>query len=193
MTAPAVVRRGRQPAPGSVVRGRRGGPAALGEHAVPPRRRAPLAALLASGLVVHAAVVPHLAVRGVQPDVLLVAVVAVAAVRGERTGAAFGFATGLGADLFLATPLGTSALSYTLVGHVVGLRAKVRHPMVLALAGVAGGRLATAAAGTALGGLPFPETAGLLRMIGVAALSAGFGPPMVALVRRLSGQRGARR
>src|SRR5207248_5352878 len=37
-----------------------------------------------------------------------------------RVGAAFGFAAGLGADLFLATPPGTAALAYTMVGHVVG-------------------------------------------------------------------------
>jgi hypothetical protein len=248
VTAPAVARRWREAARTSVVRGGSGlsldRTAAFREQVVPLRRRAPLAALLATGLVVHAAVAPHFAIVGLAPDVLVVAVVAVAAVRGERAGAAFGFATGLGADVFLATPLGTSALAYTLLGHAVGRssrppsstiaaalcsptslcfacrtgrhyrrepastaetadrptrlrrraaarRANLRRSIALAFLGVAAGRLATAAAATTLGGLPFPERAGLLRIAGVAALSAPFGPPTLALVRRLSRPRGA--
>ena len=90
------------------------------EWAVRLWRVAPLAAVLLTGLVGHVGVAPHLAVRGAAPDVLLVAVVAVSVRRGARTGAGFGFAAGLGADVFLSTPLGTSALAYTLVGHVLG-------------------------------------------------------------------------
>lgn len=240
MTAPAVARRWRQPARSSVVE------AAVREHVVSLRRRAPLAALLATALVVHAAAAPHLAIRGLAPDALLVAVVAVAVGRGARAGAAFGFAAGLGGDLFLATPLGTSALAYTLLGHVVGRssrppssqsaaalcsptstcfacrtggrhrlepasttetgarptrlrrraaarRANFRRSIVVVFLGVAAGRLATAVVATALGGLPFPETAGLLRMAGVAALSTPLGPPTVALVRRFGRRSGARR
>src|SRR5687767_15138849 len=80
----------------------------------------PAGAALLTVLAVHAAIAPHLAVQGVGPDVLPAAVVAVAAGRGPRAGAAFGFAAGLGADLFLATPLGTTALAYTVVGHTFG-------------------------------------------------------------------------
>lgn len=188
MTAPAVARRWRLPAFGASDRA-----AAVRERVVPLRRRAPLIALLVTGLVVHAAVAPHLAIGGMPPEVLLVAVVAVAAVRGERAGAAFGFAAGLGADLFLATPLGTSALAYTLLGHVVGLRATVRHPIVLAFVGAGTGRLAVAVVATVVGGIPFPDAAGLLRMVWVAALSAPLGPATVVLVRRLSAPAGARR
>jgi hypothetical protein len=231
VTAPAVVRRFGQPIRGSLL-----GAAAL-EHVAPLRRRAPLAALLATGLVVHGAVAPHLAVRGLAPDVLLVAVVAVAAGRGARAGAAFGFAAGMGADLFLATPLGTSALASTLLGHLVGRwsrppaattaaaaicspastcfacrtgrhhrseatsrrrrvaarRAALRQAIVVVLLGVAAGRLGAAVVATALGGLPFPDTAGVLRMAGVAALSAPLGPPVLAAVHRLGRASGAGR
>jgi hypothetical protein len=90
------------------------------ERAVALRRHAPLAAVLLSGLAAHVALAPHLALRGAAPDVVLVPVVVVAATRGARAGAACGFAAGLGADLFLSTPLGTSALAYTVVGHVLG-------------------------------------------------------------------------
>ena len=84
------------------------------------RRGAPLEAVLLTAVAAAAGLAPHLAVRGVAPDVVLVAVVAVALASGQRTGAAFGFAAGLGADVFLATPLGTSALAYTLLGHTLG-------------------------------------------------------------------------
>ena len=92
------------------------------------RRVAPLGAVLVTVLVAHVAVAPHLALGGAVPDVPLVAVVAVAAGRGPRAAAAFGFAAGLGADLFLATPLGTSALAFTLTGHAVGRLGRTGRP-----------------------------------------------------------------
>ena len=88
------------------------------------RRHAPLGAALLTALMLHVAVAPHLAVRGAAPEVMLVAVAGVAVSRGPRAGAAFGFAAGFGADLFLATPLGTAALGYTLVGHALGRRSR---------------------------------------------------------------------
>jgi rod shape-determining protein MreD len=90
------------------------------------RRAAPAGAALATVLAAHVGLAPHLALSGAAPDLPLVAVVAVALGRGPRAGAAFGFAAGLGADLFLATPLGTSALAYTVVGHVLGAVAQHR-------------------------------------------------------------------
>jgi len=146
------------------------------------------------------------------------------------------FAAGLGADVFLATPLGTSALAFTVVGHLVGevmgrratgagaavctpaspcfacrirrsgavrhpersrpqgtrperrrterRRAAVRRAAVLTAAGVGGGRLALVLASTALGGVPFPGGGGLLRVAGVAIVSAPLGPPAFAAARR---------
>jgi hypothetical protein len=113
VTAPALPRL-REPAARAVIG------AVLRGHAWQARRLVPLSAVLLSGLVVHVGVAPHLAMGGTAPDALLASVVAVAVRRGPRAGAAFGFAAGLGADLFVATPLGTSALAVTLVGHVLG-------------------------------------------------------------------------
>jgi rod shape-determining protein MreD len=170
------------------------------DHLVRARCLAPLGTALLTGLVVHAGVAPHLAVGGVAPDVLLVAVVAVAAKRGARAGAAFGFAAGLGADLFVPTPLGTSALAFTLVGHVLGRRgrppsssgtaaarrAALRRSVVVGFLGVGAGRLGVAMVATALAGVPFPDAQGLLRVAAVAAASAPFGPVAFAAVGRLS-------
>jgi len=196
------------------------------------RRAAPAGAALLTVLAAHTALAPHLRLSGVGPDLPLVAVVAVAAGRGSRAGAAFGFAAGLGADLFLATPLGTSALAYTLVGHFVGevagrratgkgaavcspaspcfacrtrrsravhhserrrpeghrperrrterRRAALRRAVGLTAAGVGCGHLAVVLASTALGGVPAPGGGGLLRIVGVAIVSAPLGPPALA-------------
>ena len=148
MTAPTVARRWADPAPDRVgkppgapeahpvaggegrlarrVAGPRPFDEVLREQAVRIRRLVPLAAVLFTALVVHAAVTPHLAVWGAAPDGLLVGVAAVSVSRGPRAGAAFGFVAGLGADLFLATPMGTSALAFTLVGHVLGRSGRPR-------------------------------------------------------------------
>ena len=151
MTAPAVVPRWSEPRPapaaGSAAPARQEAPrlasecgpvrwrrparhwvigSVVRERLVAFRGVAPLGAVVVTGLVLQAGVAPHLAVRESAPDVLLVLVAAVAVLRGPRAGAGFGFAAGLGADLFLATPLGTSALAYTVIGHVLGQRCRPR-------------------------------------------------------------------
>jgi hypothetical protein len=122
VTAPAVVDLAqalagrRLGAPGTVLR----------DALIRVGRVAPVGAALLTVLVAHAGLMPHLSVGGARPDVLLVGVVAVAAGRGPRAGAGFGFAAGLGADLFLATPLGTAALAFTVVGHALGAASRPR-------------------------------------------------------------------
>lgn len=63
---------------------------------------------------------PQLRLFGVVPDLGLVAAVAVAYREGAVVGAWFGFAVGLGFDLFLHTPTGLSALAYALCAYLVG-------------------------------------------------------------------------
>ena len=206
MTAPALARRWREPAGGVTVA------AVVRDHFLQVRRLAPLGAVLLTALVVHVGVAPHLAVGRAAPDVLLVGVVAVAAGRGKRAGAAFGFAAGLGADLFAATPLGTSALAFTLVGHVLGRsrrplhhsvpidsgvrssrlqrrvaarRAALRRSVVVTLVGVGAGSLGVAVVATTLAGVPFPDARGVLQIAAVAAVSVPFGPAAFAVVARL--------
>jgi hypothetical protein len=214
VTAPAIARRWE-------LRGHAGARPAIKEQLVLLRRGAPLTALWVTALAAHAGLAPHLAIRGVEPDLLLVAVVAVALGRGDRAGAAFGFAAGLAADLFLATPLGTSALACTLVGHAVGglgpprppapfaggtssrparrlrramiRRAAIRRSVMLTGASVAAGQLGTAMVATALGGLPFPRMAALLHIAGVAVLSAPLGIPALAAARRFGRAKDVRR
>jgi len=262
VTAPAVAPRWPErpsPAAGGSAARRSGGPAAAEPRPLPSagpaagireavaaarqrgaaelsrtiRRAAPLGAVLLTMVAAHAGLAPHLAVRGAASDVLLVAVAAVALGAGSRTGAGFGFAAGLGADVFLATPLGTSALAYTLLGHTLGhlsrprapgiasslcrpgstcfacragrghaaehvssagkrraqrvaaRRAAHRRSVVITFGAVVAGRLAVAVVATSLGGVPFPQTGALVRIVWVGVLSAPFGPPAAAAVRRL--------
>lgn len=86
----------------------------------PLRRRVGMVTLLTAGLLAETTFFPHVRLFGVVPDVLVLAVVAVAAREGAEVGAAFGFAAGVLIDLFLEVPVGLSALSYTLVGYAIG-------------------------------------------------------------------------
>lgn len=98
-------------------------------------------ALLLGFLVLQLALFERLAVDGVSPDVMLLVAVAAGLVAGPDRGAVVGFAAGLGMDLFLTTPLGLSALAYSLTGYAAGQveNALADHPPWLsALAGFAG-------------------------------------------------------
>jgi rod shape-determining protein MreD len=105
------------------------------------RRLAALAAVLVAAVLVQSTVLAGLRLAGVRPDLLVLAVVAVAVATDPTTGAGFGFVTGLVADLLFDLPVGVSALVYTAVGFAVGT-ARVyvtsSHPLVhLVLAGTA--------------------------------------------------------
>jgi rod shape-determining protein MreD len=80
------------------------------------------ALVITSVLLLQTVVAPTFAVAGWRPDLLLVTVVAFALADGAQTGARYGFAAGLGADL-LSGPgqlVGISALVLLLVGYGLG-------------------------------------------------------------------------
>lgn len=85
------------------------------------RRTLLLAAVIAVSLVLESTLLAHLRVGGVRPDLLVIAVIAVAMVNGPVTAAVFGFAAGLVADLLFANHVGVSALVYTVVGFGMGV------------------------------------------------------------------------
>jgi len=84
-----------------------------------PRFRVPL--LLISALALHLALLPAVRVAGAAPDVMLLLAVAGGLVAGPVRGAVLGFVAGLSVDVFLRTPMGLSALVFTLVGYAVGI------------------------------------------------------------------------
>jgi len=77
--------------------------------------------LIVSLVVIQTAIFPSLRVFGAVPDLLLVATVAVAYERGPEAGAVFGFVGGAAIDVFLASPMGVSALAFSLTGYGVGI------------------------------------------------------------------------
>jgi rod shape-determining protein MreD len=84
------------------------------------RRALALAAIIVAAVVVESTLLAHLQLAGTRPDLLVLAVIAVAMAGGPVTGATFGFAAGLVSDLAFASPVGVSALVYTAIGFALG-------------------------------------------------------------------------
>ena len=136
---------------------------------------------------VQVTLMPHLRILGVVPDLGLVLAVAVAYRDGAEAGAITGFAAGLGYDLFLATPLGLSALVYVLTAYAVGvlqtgmLRSPRWIPPLLGgLAGLAGGLAFIGIGG--LAGVPGMWTTHALTVVGLAAIYDAAVAPLVFLL-----------
>ncbi len=120
-----------------------------------PRLRLPLMLIVA--LLLQTTVLVRLRVFGVMPDFMLLVAVAAGITAGPSRGAGLGFASGMVIDLFLPTPLGLSALVFTLVGYGVGvantgvLRSAWYIPMLTAGAASTAGVVLYALAGSMLG------------------------------------------
>jgi rod shape-determining protein MreD len=76
--------------------------------------------VLLAGVVLQTSLVVDVRVFGTAGDIMLLAAIAAGLAGGPERGAAVGFAAGIAYDLLLATPFGLSALTYCLVGYVVG-------------------------------------------------------------------------
>lgn len=84
-----------------------------------PRFRLPI--MFVAALLLQTTLLARLRIFGVMPDFMLLLAVAGGITAGPTRGAALGFASGMLIDLFLPTPLGLSALVFTLVGYGVGV------------------------------------------------------------------------
>ena len=113
--------------------------------------------MLIAALLLHTTVLSRIRLWGVMPDFMLLIAVAAGITAGPTRGAALGFTSGMLIDLFLPTPLGLSALVFTLVGYGVGvantgvLRAAWYIPVLIAGAASVCGVVLYALAGSALG------------------------------------------
>lgn len=77
--------------------------------------------ILLLALLLQTTIVPDVRILGVCADVMLLCTACAGLVGGPEMGAIVGFAAGLLADLFLtATPLGLTALVFSLIGYSVG-------------------------------------------------------------------------
>ncbi len=77
--------------------------------------------LLLVALVLHQTLFAAIGFADVRPQLMLLVAVAGGMVGGSDRGAVIGFLCGLLSDLFLQTPLGLSALSFSLVAFAVGI------------------------------------------------------------------------
>jgi rod shape-determining protein MreD len=84
-------------------------------------RRARLTFVATALVILQTTLLEHLRIFDAVPDLLLVATIAVAVEDGADSGALFGFLSGLLVDLFLSTPLGLSALAFSVTGYAIGV------------------------------------------------------------------------
>ena len=144
---------------------------------------------LLAAVVLHTAVLPQVRPLDVGADGMLLLAVAAGLVGGPSTGAWMGFATGLLADCFLATPFGLSALAYGIAGWAVGIVVgRLLRPgwwMVpaTALVASAAGVGLFAALGALLGEGGLAPGRLVAVAVGVGVLNALLSPAAVAAVR----------
>ena len=79
--------------------------------------------VLALAVVLQYAILVRISFRGSHADFMVLLPFGAGYVAGPERGAAFGFVSGLVADLFLPTPFGMSALVGCLVGYLSGMAA----------------------------------------------------------------------
>lgn len=150
------------------------------------RLRLPLLLLVA--LVVHQTLFATIRVGDVNPQVMLLVAVAAAIAGGSERGAVIGFVCGLLNDVFLRTPLGLSALTFTLVAFVVGLvqssviRSSWWIPPLTALLASAAGVLLYAVLAAIVGRSEFIRPRVLVVAAVVGAVNAVLAPPVVKAV-----------
>ncbi len=114
------------------------------------------AVVVLSLLLLQLSLFSELRVSGRAPDLLLVAALAAGLTGGPDRGALTGFVAGRAIDLFLPTPLGLSALAYSIAGWSVGQTENAivgEHPWVV---------IPLSAAGSAIGVTAFVTVGELL-------------------------------
>ncbi len=147
-----------------------------------------VAFVLFIGLTLHLSLFATARIGEIRPDVLLLIAVGAGIAGGPERGAVVGFFAGVVADLFLHTPLGLSALCFSLVGFGVGtlqssvIRAAWWIPVATAWLGSAAGILLYALLGALIGRPEFLEPRVLLVAAGVGAANTLLAPVLVPVM-----------
>lgn len=145
--------------------------------------------IVSVAVVLQIGLVSQIRPAGVHPELLLLLSICAGLVSGSGTGAGVGFACGLVLDLFVPGHMGTTALSYVLIGYGAGVAGDaVARPTrsiqagIVALASIAG-VLLYAAIGELLGqrSLSDPNLAAIVGI--VAACNAVLAVPVLAVCR----------
>ena len=147
-----------------------------------------LTLVLFVGLTLHLSLFATARIGEVRPDVLLLIAVAAGIVGGPERGSVIGFLAGIVADLFLHTPLGLSAMAFSLVGFAVGtlqssvIRSAWWIPPATAFVASAAGILLYALLGALIGRPEFLEPRVLVVAAGVGAANALLTPALVPVM-----------
>lgn len=120
-----------------------------------------LALLVVTVAAAQTALLPFVAVAGFRPDLLLLLTIAFAVHDGPESGVRIGFGAGLMTDLLLETSaLGVAALTYAVVGYLVGVARpflatnSLTAPLLLAFGGSTFGALVLGLLSSFLGDAP---------------------------------------
>ena len=149
--------------------------------------------LTITGLAFETSVFGRATLVGAKPELLLLMVVVLGMGEGPAFGATAGFVMGLSTDLVLQLPAGVSALTFTIIGYVVGrARAQVQSPgawlpMVMVSIATFLGVLFYAAFNRVLG-----ERFGALSVVRAAVLAAAYNCLLTPFVFPLVRAHGAR-
>ncbi|MDQ3574626.1 MAG: rod shape-determining protein MreD [Actinomycetota bacterium] len=144
-----------------------------------------LLVLLLGALVLHQTLFAAIGFADVRPQLMLLAAVAGGMVGGSDRGAVVGFLCGLLSDLFLQTPLGLSALSFSLVAFAVGtvqssvIRSAWWIPPLTAFVASAAGIVLYALLGALVGQDHLVRPALLAVAVAAGAVNAALAPFMV--------------
>ncbi|MCU1454861.1 MAG: rod shape-determining protein MreD [Acidimicrobiales bacterium] len=151
--------------------------------------QARVAACIVIALVLQVCLFSRLPIAGARADVPLLLGIAAGFVAGADKGAAVGFASGVAFDLLLPTPLGLSALTYTVVGYAAGalggsvIRAAWWIPVVTAATASAAGVVLYALVGEVLGQATLSGVSLTAIVAVVAAVNAVLAPVAVWAMR----------
>ena len=133
-------------------------------------------------LILQVTLFSQFSYEGARPDIMILLAVMAGYRLGPERGAIVGFAAGVSFDIVLATPLGLSALVYTVVGYAVGastsgmVRSSRWAASAVAAVGSAAGMVLYAVIGAVLGEptLSGPSLASIVVL--VAVVNAALAP-----------------
>ncbi len=140
------------------------------------------ALVVAVSLILQVTLFAQFSYEGARPDVMILLAVMAGYRLGPERGAIVGFAAGLSFDIVLSTPLGLSALVYTIIGYATGaatsgmVRTSRWAAPLVAATGSAAGMVLYALVGAVLGEptLSGPSLASIVVL--VAAVNALLAP-----------------
>jgi rod shape-determining protein MreD len=163
--------------------------------------RLKLPLLLLSALVLHQSLLTPIQIVDVRPDLMLLVAVAAGLVGGPEKGVVVAFLVGLLTDLFVQTPLGLSALTFSLVAFAVAavqstvIRSAWWIPVLTAFLASAAGILLYGVVGAILGRDEFLSPHLVVMATVVGAVNAVLAIPVVSAMgwALASAAEGARR